>query len=563
MSISPLRLGPLVGVLALSPLAAGQTLFADANLTTGANDGSSWANAFQGEDGLQAALTTVASGTDVWAAEGTYRTSASGNRGDSFRLVNGVTVYGGFQGGEAALAARPEIGAFPSIMTADQNGDDGSGVISDNSYHVVRTNNTNATAVLDGFTVVGGNANVSGSNRDRGGGILCVNGWSPTIRNCSFEDNVCDFGGGAGYISGSAPSFTDTSFINNDGGAFGGAFDIAGANGVRFDRCLFEGNSAARAGGLEIFSTSNTIVNNSVFVGNVATGNSGGGGIWVGSGGNPRFVNCTVVGNTATSSAVGGLRNQGSTNATFVNMVLWGNTGNGGAMSSSNQINSGNALSYSLVMGGYAGATNSGADPLFVDQVGGDLSLNLTSPGIDAGDSTALAAGLVLDFAGNPRFTDIASAPDTGVGPAPVVDVGAFEASSGAFASISGCSGNAALLDAGTSAFAVGQPLALTLTAGAYPDGISLYYAGRDGTGAAGCGLVLPGTGELLLSAINPLILLGTAPMAAGSSALASGVPANPALVGQTYGLQAANVSTVLPGTPIELSQMLLGTIAP
>ena len=563
MSISPLRLGPLVGLLALSPLATAQTLFADANLTTGANDGTSWANAFQGQDGLQAALTTVTSGTDVWVADGTYRTTATGNRGDAFRLVNGVTVFGGFQGGEASLAERPPIGAFESIMTADLNGDDASGAIGENSFHVVRTNNTDPTAVLDGFTISGGNANLNGSNRDRGGGILCVNGWSPTIVNCTFENNVCIFGGGAGYISGAAPSFTNTRFINNDGGAFGGAFDIALANGVRFDRCYFEGNTAARAGALEIFSTSNTIVNNSVFIGNVATGNGGGGGIWVGSGGNPRFVNCTVVGNSSTGNAVGGLRNQGSNNASFVTMIVWGNTGSGGAMGPANQSNTGNAITHSLVMGGYAGATNSGADPQFIDEMGGDFSLSLTSPGIDAGDSTALAAGLVLDFAGNPRFSDIASVPDSGVGPAPVVDIGAFEASSSAFDSIPGCTGNPAQLDSGASVFAVGQPLALTLTAGAFADGVAVYYAGRDGTDTSGCGIVLPGTGELLLSVGNPLILLGTAATAGGSSALTSGVPANPALAGQTYGLQVANISTVLPGTPIELSQMLLGTIAP
>jgi hypothetical protein len=49
----------LLSALALSalllPAARAGTLFVDAALGTGANDGSSWANAYQGPDGLQAA----------------------------------------------------------------------------------------------------------------------------------------------------------------------------------------------------------------------------------------------------------------------------------------------------------------------------------------------------------------------------------------------------------------------------------------------------------------------------------------------------------------------------
>jgi hypothetical protein len=70
-----------------------------------------------------------------------------------------------------------------------------------------------------------------------------------------------------------------------------------------------------------------------------------------------------------------------------------------------------------------------------------DFSLKLSSPAFDAGANSAVPTDLIdddadgntnevapLDIAGNPRFTDVPAATDTGVGAAPVVDIGAFEA---------------------------------------------------------------------------------------------------------------------------------------
>jgi hypothetical protein len=48
------------------------------------------------------------------------------------------------------------------------------------------------------------------------------------------------------------------------------------------------------------------------------------------------------------------------------------------------------------------------------------------SPAIDSADNTARPAGLLIDLEGNPRFVD-GCMPDTGVGPAPIADLGAYE----------------------------------------------------------------------------------------------------------------------------------------
>ena len=413
-----------LALLALSSTAAAGTLFVDANLATGGNDGSSWADAYQGQDGLQAALAASVSGDEIFVAEGTYRPTASGNRIVAFVLKNGVEIYGSFAGGESSPAERPEFGMAPSILSADLNGNDGSNIINDNSFHVVRASSVIATAVLDGFEIRGGNGN-GGTNSDRGGGIICQNNARPTIRNCFFIGNRCTFGGGAGYINGSAPSFTDCEFIDNIGGSFGGAFDIATSGPVRFDRCTFVNNQASRAGALEIFASNGVVVANSVFRNNTATGGSGGGGIWIGSGGSTQVRNCTVVGNNATSQTAGGLRNQGSS-VSLSNSIFWDNRGPGGAHGSANQV-LGASASFSIIEGGFGGAGNSGLDPQFVDQAGGDLSLLGTSPAIDAGHNSFAVAGLNADHAGNPRFLDEPAIADTGFGPGPVIDRGAFE----------------------------------------------------------------------------------------------------------------------------------------
>lgn len=425
---------PLVAGALLGAPAFAQTLYVDANLNTGAGDGSSWANAYQGDLGLQAALAGAASGNDIFVADGTYRTVApGGNRATAFRLRNGVSLYGGFEGGEASLAERPAIGAFPSILSADIPGNDNGtgGGLADNAYHVIdagTSNSTNSTAVLDGFLAISGFANGSGNN-NRGGGFLCLSGNSPTIRNTTFRGNRCTFGGGAGYVNG-APSFEDCRFEDNLGGSFGGAFDIAQAGAVTFDRCVFTGNRASRAGALEIFATSSAFVRNCFFKDNVATGASGGGALWLGNGGTTRVQNCTIVDNSATANAAGGIRNQGAS-PIITNCILWENSGPGGAMGAANQVSPGANVDYCVVMGGFAGGSgNLSGDPMFTDAANDDYTIGTGSPAVDAGDNGALAASVTLDIAGLSRYQDDPMTPNTGSG-AGAIDIGAFEYQAG------------------------------------------------------------------------------------------------------------------------------------
>lgn len=414
----------LIGLLLLPSLAAADTLHVDANLTTGANDGSSWTDAFQGESGLMVALAASLSGDQIWVADGTYKPSSTGTRTSVFQLKNGVEIYGGFSGGEATLDARPSIGTSVSLLLGDLLENDGSNLRNDNSYHLISGTGSNSTAVIDGFTVRGGNANGSGNN-NKGGGIICLSNASPTVRNCRFEDNRCTFGGGAGYVNGS-PSFTDCEFINNIGGSYGGAFDIASSGAIKFDRCLFDGNTAARAGAVEIFSTSGARVTNSVFTGNISTGSGGGGALWIGSGSSATVVNCTVVGNQSTVNATAGLLVSGAS-LTIANNIFFDNAGPGNAQNSANQVSGTSSVTYSIVEGGIAGVGNLSTAPTFENAGAGDYRLANGSSGVDAGRNASVPAGILLDKAGNARFWDVQSVVDTGSGAAPQVDMGAYE----------------------------------------------------------------------------------------------------------------------------------------
>ena len=417
-----------LSLLALAPPAAAGTLHVDADLVTGLNDGSTWADAFQGPLGVQAALAVAVAGDELFVAQGTYLPTDTGSRTVAFALKNGVAIYGSFLGTETSPDERPPFGTAPSVLSGDLAGDDGLALFGDNSFHVVTTSGTDATAVLDGFEVRGGAATGGGSNQDRGGGILCTGAVGPTVRNCRFVANRCTFGGAAGYVNnGGFPSFTDCSFEDGVGGSFGGAFDIASGGAVLYERCFFRGNTAARAGALEIFSTTGVVVNNCVFTGNTATGSGGGGAIWMGTGGNTRVRNCTIVANSSTVNAVAGLRNQNAANATVVNCIFWDNAGPGGAQDAANQVNAATNVTYSIVEGGFTGTGNQGADPLLADILNGDLAPTSASPALDAGNNAEVQAGTTLDFAHAPRLADVLGVADTGAGTAPVVDLGAYE----------------------------------------------------------------------------------------------------------------------------------------
>lgn len=126
-----------------------------------------------------------------------------------------------------------------------------------------------------------------------------------------------------------------------------------------------------------------------------------------------------------------------------------------------------------------------------------------------------------------------------------------------------GCGGNIATLDSFSAGLVLGRTSQIRLRASAPVSGLGQLYAGSLSINTSGCGLPLPGIGELLISLLPSPLLLGTAPTSTGQVQFPVAVPNNPQLVGQVVSLQGAFLVTSLPSTPVELSNALTAPVAP
>ncbi len=466
---------------------------------TGLANGSDWFNAYTNlQTAINAAVASGGTINEIRVAVGEYRPSSAGltdPRDATFQLVNGVTIRGGYSGFLSSAGDVQDVDRYESILTGDLNNDDdvegpGGGGPGENSYHVVTGSGNNATAVLDGVVIEGGNAD-GGDERGSGGGMFSEEG-SPTVRNTTFRNNSAIFNGGGMYnqdigidgpgLLGSNPTVSNCRFFANAAGFSGGGMYNANNSKPRVENCHFRDNSADNGGGMANQVLSNptivgtrfetngadvggggisnldagAIVINSTFVGNHSV-NGGGlsaqsssvhqtqlvnsvffantatvrGGAWYIEQAPLRASNCTVRANTATAGAGGMMLN--SAPATIVNSIFWQNSLPLFSGSSSPVV------IYSVVQGGFSGTGNLNVDPQFSDN-DENTTIGPFSPCIDAGANGAVAFdvadldgdGLTLekvpfDRAGNPRFVDVLAAPDIGQGNAPLVDIGAFE----------------------------------------------------------------------------------------------------------------------------------------
>ena len=375
--------------------------------TSGANNGSSWADAFTS---LQSALAVAMTGDEIWVAAGTYKPTEDTDRAVSFNLKSGVAIYGGFAGTET-LRWQRDYQTNVTILSGDLGI---TSEIGDNSYHVVTGSNTNNYAKLDGFTITGGNADGLTSPQDRGGGIYNYRG-NPSLTNVIFSGNAATFGGGmynggeSSYSTGSNPVLTNVTFLYNLATEGGGLYND-NFSSPRLMDVSFSWNRAIRSGGgMENYNYSNPILTNTTFNNNSASAGGGmmnwgnssptlvdatfnaniafetGGAIYNDAGSSPSLMYLTVSGNQAPQG--GGMYNYYGSNPSVTGGIFYGDQG--GEIYESLGTST---IMYSIVQGGYPGTGNLDADPLLgpLQDNGGltqTMALGAGSPAIDAGDS--------------------------------------------------------------------------------------------------------------------------------------------------------------------------------
>ncbi len=325
-------------------------LYVDAD-APGANNGSSWADAFKC---LQDALAAAADGTEIRVAQGSYKPDCGagitpGDRQAAFQLLSGVTIKGGYAGLGARNPDVRDVERYQTTLSGDLAGNDTpidnpqelgwEPTRSENSYHVVTGSGTDTTAVLDGFTLTAGHA--TGEFAHYAGAGMYNHKGDPTVLNCTFTGNFAGNNDGGGEGGGmlnydSHPVLTGCTFIANaaialDGGEGSGGGICNYQSNPTLTNCQFIGNVSGRDGGGIWNYQSSPALANCLFAGNLAReGGSGsyGGGMWSWDG-SLSLTSCTFAGNVARSShigdAAGGMYCERLTRLTLLNSIFHGN----------------------------------------------------------------------------------------------------------------------------------------------------------------------------------------------------------------------------------------------
>lgn len=239
----------------------------------GTGDGLSWENASGNIQNMIDELANNANGQagEVWVAAGIYTPQSQLISGTaysaSFRMRDGISVYGGFAGTEESKLDRAKKeGTMPwdftneTILQAayydhnDFSWTNNKWTLTSDSRHVVwfapmpgESAFTNVTT-LDGVTIRGGYAQggtgLDDFKTDRGAGVY-MDGANAYLSNCIVKENYATGNGGGVYLK---DGRVMTSFIyNNNANADGGAVYVDDAGLVL--RSMLSNNSAHNGAG--------------------------------------------------------------------------------------------------------------------------------------------------------------------------------------------------------------------------------------------------------------------------------------------------------------------------
>jgi predicted outer membrane repeat protein len=313
---------------------------------------------------------------------------------------------------------------------------------------------------------------VNNSTND-GGAFYLHRGTGGTVRDCffafnhAFNKNPSFSGrGGAIFITRRTSKFSplrivDSTFLSNTAEQGGAIYADSTAPFTTIERCEFYGNSATEYGGAVMAGYNfGGSISHCIFAENHA---DMGGALTQAA---TLSYNNTFFNNSAnTGASIWNYDGRVSNQSEARNNIIAGVSGTPHIEVDKDALEF--EIDYSIVTGGYsgdgAGAHIYDADPLFVrtpsdggDGWGddpttpgmdeglnddfGDLRLSAGSPAIDAGDNAAVPLDIFdldgdgdteepvpFDLDGAPRFVDDMGTPDTGLGDAPIVDLGVYE----------------------------------------------------------------------------------------------------------------------------------------
>lgn len=359
------------------PLVKAAIVYVDASVASGGN-GTSWAQAFDDlQDAIAAAISANTNNqndpdaalddiSQLWVAAGTYLPTQGSSVTAAFSVMNRVRILGGFQGGETKAGQRNAdpltngcalsgdlLADDPTVLTRASSVADAAR--QDNSANVVVANldavtglAIDATAQLDGFMIVGGNARAP--HTIGGGGIRLVGTAAPTLKNLLlYQNSSFDIGGGIQADAGTKLSLEGCVLLSNyaltGGGIHAGLCDATDT--------IFEDNEAIRGGAaaLRPISTGRSTIRRCEITFNRAAGDATlgypldqayGGGFFISSH-SIDFQLCRFRGNSALGEVInpnsvaegGGAAvfldlPSGSVKSQFINCEIWNNTSGGG-----------------------------------------------------------------------------------------------------------------------------------------------------------------------------------------------------------------------------------------
>ena len=416
---------------------------------SGANNGTSWANAYTT---LQPALAAALAGDRILIAEGVYTPAT---QTESFEIPTGIEILGGYPDGGGTRDPDTHRSILSGDITGNDTNLDGNFIaenwnelVDPNCHTVIRAkpgDDLTPSNVFDGLVITAGKADELPGEDDpttRGGGVYLDLEGQPTFRDCLFSGNRgSDDGGavfinlpGAGTLPDEGPFFESCIFDGNRCTSWGGAVALIGGdslfedceftrndslNGsavihralggeILFRRCSFRGNSTISGGsGGTIFTEQNTLTD----LENCLISGNDGDGIVLRGAMNLRGI--TISGNDGAPVAVTDFGNLFTWNSIFWNNTsLFSDNGSGQLPTFHHCLVEG----YSNTAAGFANngnldGTNAANAPDYVfsfsptsaPTTAGSYQPNFDSPVMSVGDDNEIGSGPDLD--GNQRIS--------------------------------------------------------------------------------------------------------------------------------------------------------------